>query len=80
MANWKYRIDIKTILNRGSDLQDDDVVPADIKAGLVAEVKKAPPIAHYAGRILRATNVRSLNRILNHLYTDADASMVWCGL
>lgn len=80
MANWRYHIELAAIIDRANGLSDDDVVPDDIKRAMASEVKKAPPIAHFARSIMQATTIRSMNRVVERLYNTADATMVWCGL
>lgn len=80
MANWKYEIDIKTILNKGDELEDSDPVPQALKEELAAELRKAPPLFHLARRMEGVRTVAGLNRVLEEVYDLADYKRVWLGL
>jgi len=84
MANWKYQIELNQVINDLSEQYDlecpKEPCPQEVKEALAKELQKAPPLAHYAKKIQKATSIAQVNRILNSVFNTADASLVWCGL
>lgn len=84
MANWRWTIDLKGILNKAADEHDLEKVelpcPDPVRNALAEEVSKAPPLRRFAGAIRAAETIAEVNRILNRVYEEADYAKVWCGL
>lgn len=77
---WRYKIDLKSILNKYDDLRDDDVPPQELLEGLSAELLKVQPLAHLSEEVLTCSTVDVLNDVLSRVYDAADDARVWCGL
>ncbi len=84
MAEWQHRINLAGVLSAMGEKHDlsrvEEDCPEEVKEALAVEIRKAPPISHFAGRIKRAKSIAAVNRALAALYDDADRWKVWCGL
>lgn len=83
MAKWHYKIQLNEVLEQASEDFDlscfEKKCPKSVKTKLAAEVEKAPPLARFGARILRAVSIAEVNRVLSEVFDEADRSRVWCG-
>lgn len=81
---WLHKIDLHEVLRKADDEFDlsrhEEECPHDVKIMLAKEIRKAPPIASYAQKILNSKSIAGVNRILERLYNEADQKRVWCGI
>jgi hypothetical protein len=83
--NWETRIDIHQYIKLGKDLNDDDLVPANIREGLIKEIEKLPfHLRNHFAWILDDLRlpliVAEFNDLLGRIYEVADSHKVWLGM
>lgn len=84
--NWKAKIDIHQYLKLAEDLLDDyDLVPAEIREGLIREIDKLPPnlrkyFASCQDDLHIELIVAEFNDLLSTIYDVADSHKVWLGM
>ena len=83
MANWLYKIELNSVINKMTEKYNLEMVeedcPEEVKIALANEIRKAPPIAHLANRIMKCKAIAAVNRTLNTVFDRADENLVWCG-
>jgi hypothetical protein len=84
MTNWRYSIDLNSVLASASERHDmskyERKCPKTVKMQIAAELRKAPPLQHFAKQIEDAESIAEVNRIIDEVYDAADANLIWCGL
>ncbi len=85
MANWKQTLNIKKVLKLGSDIEDDDALPDNIRAAMSLEiglVQKNLRDDYYEDLVEELAEIQSVfdfNEWLENFYDWADRNLIWCG-
>lgn len=84
MADWRHHINLRTVIDDCCEEYNLECVEEDcpeaVKEAIATEIEKAWPIQHFGPRIRDCVSIAEVNRVLNAVFNEADAKLVWCGL
>jgi len=82
--NWIRKIDLAGVLRRAEESHDlscvEERCPEDVAVAIAHELHGEPVLSRYADKVLRASSIAEVNRILEQVYEAADRHRVWCGM
>jgi len=83
MAVWRYKIRLNEALEANNEEFDlsrhEEDCPVAAKERIAEQLELSPPLVRFATRVRECKSIAEVNRVLVHVFDEADSSRVWCG-